>query len=247
MKINSTHQPATSTKGLFIALLIFGGINIVVFFLVWFFNPLPLEFSENFENNERNKQYLPCAAFTIVQERLRVTVDQSHSGCAVRLPNEYENFEFTVSVYPVQDVKDGSINILFRQNTNGWYEIQFRPKVQQFNFIELANNTAGETYIKFTTGWKQAPNAILNNSENKIKLTATQHWIDFWFNDAPIFKDTTIDDFTLQRGGISIGAGAGDTGGIAFEFDNLEIRKEILFSRWWYDFIAIEELKKSGH
>jgi hypothetical protein len=39
--------------------------------------------------------------------------------------------------------------------------------------------------------------------------------------------------------------GARDAGGVAFEFDDLEIREEKPFSRWWYDFLAIQEYNKS--
>ena len=45
---------------------------------------------------------------------------------------------------------------------------------------------------------------------------------------------------------MSLGVGAGQTGGVAFEYDNLEIRKEMYFTRWWYDFLAIQKHKNSG-
>ena len=62
----------------------------------------------------------------------------------------------TESVYPVQDVYDGSVNVLFRQSDSGGYEIQFRPNEQQVNFIETALDPASqEMYIKFTSGWLQ--------------------------------------------------------------------------------------------
>lgn len=213
--------------------------------LAWRFNPPPLVFSEDFENAERNQQYLPCAAFTIVGGRLRVTVAESHSGCAVRLPDEYDSYTFTASVYPVQEIYDGSINILFRQSDDGGYEIQFRPNEQQVNFIETAKNTNQEIYIKSTTGWLQTPEVVFNNSENNIKLTVTNHAMDFWFNDTQIFRNINTDKFPLDKGIIKIGAGAGEIGGIAFEFDNIEIYAERLYSRWLHDFSAIEEISRS--
>ena len=208
------------------------------------FNPAPVVFSEDFENPERNQQYLPCAAFTIEQGRLRVTVAESHSGCAVRLPNEYDNYTFTASVYPVQNIYDGSINVLFHHSHAGGYEIQFRPNLKEFNFMETAKNSNQETTIKFATGWTPTPGIIFKNSENKIKLTVTDHVMEFWFNDAPIFKNTHADGFSLNQGIISIGAGAGEIGGIAFEFDNIEIYAEQGYSRWIHDFQAIEESEK---
>jgi hypothetical protein len=244
MAAHSSSHSETSTKNLLAALLIFAGIIVFVIVLAWRFDPASLVFSENFENPERNQQYLPCAAFTIEQGRLRVTVAESHSGCAVRLPNEYDDYTFTASVYPVQEVYDGSINVLFNQSDMGGYEIQFRPKLKEFNFIETAKNSNQETYIKFTTGWTPAPGIIFNNSENKIKLTVTEHLMEFWFNDVPVFKNTHADGFSLDQGIISIGAGAGEIGGIAFEFDNIEIYAERLYSRWIHDFKAIEESEK---
>ena len=88
---NSSHLK-TKPKDLIVALIIFATIVVLAILLAWRFNPSPLVFSEGFENAERNQQYLPCAAFTIVEERLQVTVAESHSGCAVRLPNEYDDF-----------------------------------------------------------------------------------------------------------------------------------------------------------
>lgn len=231
-------------KDLVIAWSIFIFVIALSILLAWRFNPLPVVFSETFDDNERNQQYLPCAAFTIVDERLRITVTEPHSGCAVRLPELYNDFTFTASAYPVQDVYDGSINILYRQNTNGWYEIQFRPKEQQFNFMELSKNDKEETSIKFTTGWMQTKGVILNDSENKIRLTVTDHWMDFWFNDDPIFRFVTSDKLSLAQGIISIGVGAGEKGGIAFEYDNIEIRIEKAYSRWFYNLQGIKESRK---
>jgi hypothetical protein len=110
--------------------------------------------------------------------------------------------------------------------------------------METAKNSKHETTIKFSTGWTPTPGIVFKNSENKIKLTVTDHVMEFWFNNAPIFKNTHADGFSLDRGIISIGADAGEIGGIAFEFDNLEIYAEQLYSRWSRDVKAIEESQK---
>jgi hypothetical protein len=246
MAVNTTSHSGTNTKSILGASIIFTAIIVLAVILSWRFTPPPLLFSEDFENTERNQQYLPCAAFTIEQGRLRVTVAQSHSGCAVRLPNEYDDYTFTTSVYPVENVYDGSVNILFRQNDNGGYEIQFRPNEQQVNFIETAKNANRESYIKFTTGWMQTPVVGFNSSENKIKLTITRNAFDFWFNDVLIFRNISANETPNERGIISIGAGAGEVGGIAFEFDDIEIYAERLYSRWMHDFLAIVEIRKLG-
>ncbi len=237
----------TKPKNLIVALTIFTTIIVLAILLAWRFSPSPVIFFETFDNNERNQQYLPCAAFTIVDERLRITVAESHSGCAVRLPNEYDDFTLTESVYPVQDVYDGSINVLFKQSDSGGYEIQFRPNEQQVNFIETAKNANQEMYIKYTSGWLQTSGVKFDDLENKIKLTVTRNVVDFWFNDSLILRWYTSADKSSKKSGIIlIGAGAGEVGGIAFEYDNIEIYAEQLYSRWWRDFVAIEEIKKLG-
>lgn len=246
MAANTSSLGQSSPKSFAVAAVIFTVIVLLSVVLAWMFTPMPVVLSEKFDNEERNRHYTPCAAFTIHQERLRVTVAESHSGCAITLPNEYEDFTLTASIYPVQDVQDGSANILFRQNGNGWYEIQFRPARQQFNFIDWGRNVNGEAYIKYTTDWKPTPSTFLNDSENKMRLTVTNYWMDFTFNEVPVFKYTSPVELAFDRGAISIGAGAGEVGGIAFEFDNLEIRKETLFSRWWRDFNALQGFKESG-
>lgn len=245
MAANSTRN-VESHKGSFaVAILLFLLIVLLPVLLAWMFGPSPVIYSETFDNDERNQQYLPCAAFTIVDERLRVTVTEPHSGCAVRLPNEYENFTLTANVFPVEDVQDGSINILVRQGYGGWYEIQFRPKVQQINFLSFATDAAGKAFVDSATGWKPTPYTVFRNSGNRIKVTVTEQWMGFWFNDAHVFTATSVAEFPFNHGAISIGVGAGDVGGVAFEYDNLEIREEMYFSRWWYDFLAIQKHKNS--
>lgn len=243
MTATASSHSEIGTKDLWIASGIFTTIIVVSILLAWRYSPSPLMFSEDFEDAERNQQYLPCAAFTIVEGRLRITVAESHSGCAVRLPNEYGDITFTESVYPVPEVYDGSINVLFRQNDNGGFEIQFRPNQQQVNFIETAKNDNQEMFIKYTSGWVQTPEFRFNKSENIVKLTITKNAIDFWFNEAPIFRYTSAEEFSHEKGIILIGAGAGEVGGIAFEFDNIEIYAETLYSRWIHDFTAVKEIK----
>lgn len=244
MTSNTPSRSETNSTDFFTASTIFLSIIVLAILLAWRFSPALLVFSEDFEDAERNQQYLPCAAFTIEQGRLRVTVAESHSGCAVRLPNEYDDMTFTESVYPVQDIYDGSINVLFRQGDKGGYEIQFRPNEKQVNFIETAKNANGETYIKYTSGWVQAPAFKFNDSENKIKLMVTRNAIDFWFNDVSIFRYASTDKFSNETGIILIGAGAGEVGGIAFEFDNIEIFTEKLYSRWAHDSLVKDNFLK---
>lgn len=244
MAANSTLHATSRGRSFVGAFLLFLVIIFLSIFLAWMFSPLPVIFAENFDNNERNQQYLPCAAFTIVDERLRVTVAEPHSGCSVRLPNEYEDFTFTANVFPVDDVHDGSINVLVRQGYGGWYEIQFRPKAQQVNFISFAIDAEGKAYIDSTMDWKPTDTAF-KNSGNQIRVTATEQWLGFWFNDVNVFTATCETKFPFNHGIISIGVGAGETGGVAFEFDDLEIREEKLFSRWWYDFLAIQKSNTS--
>jgi hypothetical protein len=231
----------TKPKDLIIALSIFTTIIVLSILLAWMFSPSPVIFSETFDNNERNQQYLPCEAFTIVDERLRVTVTEPHSGCAVRLPNEYEDFTFRANVYPVDDVHDGSINILVRQGSKGWYEIQFRPNEQQINFLNFAIDANGNPYVDTSTGWQPVGPTVFRNSVNTIRVTVTEQWLGFWFNDDRLLVITCPEEFPFNHGVISIGIGAGETGGVAFGYDNLEIQEEgnRSFLRWWYDFWTI--------
>jgi hypothetical protein len=242
MANNRSYNFASSPKNLFVALLIFVFIIIIMMFLSWRLSPPPLIFSEDFGNTERNQRYVCCSSsFTVEQGRLRITIHQTYYGCSVELAKEYDNFTFMSSVYPVQNVYDGSVNLLFRQGDNSGYEIQFRPSKQQINFIETAKNANRESYVKFTTGWMQTPNFVLNKSENKIKLTVTRNAMNFWFNDVLIFRNIDANGFLLKQGLIKVGVGAAETSGVAFEFDNIEIYSERLYSRWMYDFLAIRD------
>ncbi len=231
-------------KDLFTATALFLTIIILMPVALWFFNPAPMLFSEDFENTERNKQYTPCAAFTIEQGRLRVTVAQSYSGCSVQIPNEYEEFTFTASVYPVEDVHDGSINILFGQAEDYMYEVQYRPKEEQVNVIHTVTNSNEERVIWATSGWVDVSGTTFYDSENKIELVVTRRSFDLWINNSPTYQYMYTADNEYLKGGISIGAGAGEVGGIAFEFDNIEIHEKNLFPRWIHDYWVIQKLKK---
>jgi len=165
-KINS--GSTINSKDFYSAFGIFMLIIIIAAILAGVFSPAPLLFSEDFENAERNKQYLPCPAFTIQQDRLRITVDHSFSGCAVALPNEYGDFTFTASLFPVGDVYDGSANILFKQGGDGGYEIQLRPNKQEINFIETVKNSDQESPVIYSTGWMPSPAIKFKNSEKKL-------------------------------------------------------------------------------
>jgi hypothetical protein len=200
---------ASNSKGFFTASVIFSIIIVVVIGVSAFLSPGPLLFSEDFENATRNQQYTPCQAFTIVDGRLRVTIENSYSGCAVQLPNGYEEFVFTAYVRPVGDVQDGSINIIFGQAGDHSYEVQYRPEKEQVNFIETAKNANREKAVVFTTGWLNVPGTPFNDSENKIKLVVTRRSFDFWINDVEFFRYMSSADLPYFKGTISVGAGAG--------------------------------------
>jgi len=132
----------SNSKGFFTASMIFLIIIVVIIGVSSFFSPGPLLFSEDFENAARNQQYTHCPNFfTVVDGRLRVTVANSYSGCAVQLSNEYEEFVFTAYVHPVGDVHDGSINIIFGQADGRAYEVQYRPEEEQINHIETSTRS----------------------------------------------------------------------------------------------------------
>jgi hypothetical protein len=241
MIANTISTGRANSRSFIVACLLLTIIVLLTVLLAWMFSPLPVIFTETFDNNERNQQYLPCAAFKIVDERLRVTVVEPHSGCAVRLPNEYEDFTFTANVFPVNDIHDSSINILVRQGDKGWYEIQFRPKEQQVNFLSFAIDADGKPYVDTTTGWKPTDSIILKDSVNTVRVRVTEQWLGFWFNDTLALTVTCPEEFPFNDGVISIGVGAGEIGGVAFEYDNLKIQEEgeRSFLRWWYDFWTI--------
>jgi len=237
---------STNTKGLFIASIIFLTIIVVIIGVSSFFSPGPLLFSEDFENTTRNQQYTHCPEFfTIVDGRLRVTVANSYSGCAVQLPNEYEEFVFTTYVHPVGDVHDGSINIIFGQADGRAYEIQCRPKEEQVNVIGTVTNANGEKTTSFISGWLDYSVFPFTNPENEVRLIVTRRSFDLWINGSQALRYMSTADNYYLNGKISIGAGTGEVGGIAFEFDNIEIRKLMPLDRQLHDYLIKKELEKN--
>jgi hypothetical protein len=237
---NSSHLK-TNTKSFLVALLIFTGIIVLTILLAWMFNPPALLFSENFNNNEKTTQQSYC---TFREERGRyiIVVAQSHSICAVLLPRTYDNFTLNMSFYTMQNAHDDSLNLSFRQNDNGEYKIQLRPKEQLINYVTLVKGINQESYM-VTMGWVEFQGTVFDKAENKIKLTATRNVIDFWLNDVPIFKAVTESQFDYTSGTITLGIETGEGSDSTFEFDNIEIYSERLYSRWRHDLLVIEKIK----
>lgn len=234
----------TNTKGLFVASLIFLTIIVVISGVSSFFSPGPLLFSDDFGNATRNRQCTVCPGFTIVEGRLRVTVEDRNMGHDILLPYEYEEFAFTIYVHPVGDMHDGSVNIIFGQAGDHSYEIQYRPEKEQVNFTETTTNSNQEKTVAFTTGWVGVPEAPFNDSGNKVKLVVTRRSFDLWVSDVEVFQYMSPVDFPYFKGRIGIGAGAGGAGGVAFEFDNIEIHKPMPFVRKLHDYLIEKEFEK---
>lgn len=124
------------------------------------------------------------------------------------------------------------------------YEVQYRPKEEQVNVIHTVTNSNEERVIWATSGWVDVSGTTFYDSENKIELVVTRRSFDLWINNSPTYQYMYTADNEYLKGGISIGAGAGEVGGIAFEFDNIEIHEKNLFPRWIHDYWVIQKLKK---
>ena len=184
-----------------------------------------LIFSEDFEDPDRNQQYLTRHAFTIEQNRLRIKIEASFSGCDVALPNQFDDFTFITSLFPVGDTADGSANLLFRYSDSGWYEIQFRPNQKQVNVIKVIKEGEEENRRLLTEGWVDIPKITFKPTANELKLTANGNTFTLWFNGEQILALADTDEVIHTQGTINVGAGAGETGGIAYEYDNIRVWK----------------------
>jgi len=98
--------------------------------------------------------------------------------------------------------------------------------------------------VTFTTGW-QSVGGTPFNSANKIKLIVTRHSFDFWVNGFRILRIMRAFNNDYLDGKISIGAGAGEVGGIAFEFDNIEIRGLMPLNKRLHDYLILKELEEN--
>ncbi len=182
-----------------------------------------LIFSERFEENEQNKRYLTSPAFSIKQGRLRITIDQSFTGVAVALPNQYDDFTFLTSLFPVGEPHDGSANLILRYSSAGWYEIQFRPGQQQIHVMKVVKRGDQETQLDITDGWINTPDLELKTIGNELKVTAQGNAFTLWFNGKEIIQFEDNDEIIYTRGAINIGAGAAETANIAYEYDDIRI------------------------
>jgi hypothetical protein len=144
-------------------------------------------------------------------------------GCDVLLPDSYEDFTLVTAVFPVGATHDGSVNISFRHNYWGWYEIQFRPAQKQIHVMKVVSQNGEADHKDITDGWITTPNPHFKTGENELRLVARRNAFTFWFNEVQIahFEDTEPQVYT--SGTIRIGAGAAENGDIIFEYDQIRI------------------------
>lgn len=183
---------------------------------------LPLLFSENFDDPDSIGQYSLDDNASISNGRLRFYFDEPKNGSMVELPGEYEQFSLAFTVYPVGEMSDETVNILFHVHDSGWSEIWLRPRrnwLYAFKTSEAADFDAEPLEIEYLS----KDDIRLGANSTRIQLDVDVGKYTLFMNGVPV---ATLMDQTnpYLRGKISLGAGAGEFANVGVDIDNIEIR-----------------------
>ena len=150
---------------------------------------------------------------------MRFIIKDAHIGEAYKVYGQYEKFFLEFEAYPVGEIFDASINILFLRHEGGYYEYQVRPRTKQFQFLRksIVDGVADLSGI----GWTKNERISLGEKFTLMQLIAKHGEYELRINHEKIY--TYVDPNPYLRGEIFIGAGAGETVPITIDIDNIRV------------------------
>ena len=182
-----------------------------------------LLYSEDFENEAISRPYLENTKFVTWRlGRLRFDFPDAPMGQAILLPGEYDNFLLEFDVYPVGDVFDASVNILFNWTENSWDEVQVRPNTREFSFFrgEKDEKNSLEWTCVFDGCWVSS-DKIHVRSPMKFYLEASGDDVVLWVNSMLVARVMNVPP--ERMGQILVGCGSGSKSGVILEVDNIRV------------------------
>lgn len=183
---------------------------------------LPLLYSESFDNPVPEGWYSDTTGVTLANGRLRFFFDYAPAGQSVQLPGEYELFSLAFSVYPIGEMFDESVNILYEVNEEGWYEIWIRLRDGSIFAFETSRSR-DYAWTELTVEDLESEAIVLGPRATRIQLDVEvgEHILYINGKRAAVIKDPSE---PFSSGHIEIGAGAGQKPNVGVEIDNIEIR-----------------------
>lgn len=177
---------------------------------------LPLLFTEDFEGEDANQYDLHPGfernKIEIRNGRLQFEINESTTGEAVQLPGIYQEFSLAFSVYPIGELFDESVNILFLKTDQGWYEFWLRLR-QGSMYAYKENDNDQDGVVSLHAEDRDNDAISLGSNATRIQVDVEKGEFTLFINGKKV--GTFIDpDNSYQFGLIEIGAGAGDVPGV---------------------------------
>ena len=130
-----------------------------------------LLYSESFDQDSEYKFLFDSNGGFVKNGKMRFIIKDADNGEAYKVYGQYEQFSLEFEAYPVGDIFDASINVLFLRHKGGHYEYQVRPRMKQFQFFRKAIIN-GETDLSGSMGWTTNEHIFLGKKSTLIQLVA---------------------------------------------------------------------------
>jgi hypothetical protein len=184
----------------------------------------PLLLSERFDKNNNNfKSYLFQEPLEVINGKLRLTMNQTFTGVVFNLPGQYETFStIEFEAYPVGEISDASVNIVFLKQGDDWYEYQVRPRQHSFQFRRLIYSPdPDQRKVVFEQGWTENPSVGFGEQSMLVRVAIQKGQFSLFINNE--FITTITDPNPLLRGEVMVGIGTGEITPITIDIDNIKI------------------------
>jgi hypothetical protein len=157
----------------------------------------------------------------VERQRAHIYVNNAETGLAFPLFGQYEAFILEFKVYPVGEIYDGSVNILFLKHGSGWYELQIRLRRQQIQFLKYEVNELGESRVISGVGWSNRSGIDLGDVATLMRLEVKGGQFNLFVNGNQVFEYSDPEPYL--RGQIELGSGAGAVAPITIAIDDVLI------------------------
>jgi hypothetical protein len=186
------------------------------------FHCKPLLLSENFDGDfSQYSYYTSKKPIEVSNGKLRFTIDKLFVyGDTIKLFGQYEVFSVEFEAYPVGEIFDASVNVLFLQHGGGGYEYQIRPRLHTFQYLRIVHLN-GQNDVVSGQGWTENSNIDFGEKSMLVRVNVQVGEFSLYINNNLVATMTDPDPYF--RGEVRVGVGAGDVSPITMDIDNIRI------------------------
>lgn len=181
----------------------------------------PILLSEDFDEDTIDLAYVDGNPAIVRDGRLRFVINQAKTGNSYRLYGQYEEFSLWFEAYPLGDIFDASVNVLFLAHSGGLYEYQIRLRQHQLQMFKTTHQDGQPDSLEGSIGWHEIAQIDLGRASTTVQLDVKRGVFVLWVNDQQVHRYEDPNPFL--RGEIQIGIGAGEVAPISMAIDNIQV------------------------